>query len=143
MTALAFILGCVPLWTASGAGSVARQIHLAQAGMPVLVNDVALRYYSVLCRGTLPANVARIVRFSAALSAILILALSVACTTSFAKNSKSIAKGQSFEELARQFSSLERQEPRNSRNHTLDHAVGCPVVLLWTTWWQRFRPGTY
>jgi HAE1 family hydrophobic/amphiphilic exporter-1 len=26
MTALAFILGCVPLWTASGAGSVARQI---------------------------------------------------------------------------------------------------------------------
>jgi len=26
MTSLAFILGCVPLWTASGAGSVARQI---------------------------------------------------------------------------------------------------------------------
>jgi len=26
MTALAFIFGCVPLWTASGAGSVARQI---------------------------------------------------------------------------------------------------------------------
>ena len=26
MTALAFILGCVPLWTASGAGSVARQV---------------------------------------------------------------------------------------------------------------------
>src|SRR4029077_14516358 len=26
MTALAFILGCVPLWTASGAGAVARQI---------------------------------------------------------------------------------------------------------------------
>jgi HAE1 family hydrophobic/amphiphilic exporter-1 len=26
MTALAFILGCIPLWTASGAGSVARQI---------------------------------------------------------------------------------------------------------------------
>jgi HAE1 family hydrophobic/amphiphilic exporter-1 len=26
MTALAFILGCVPLWTASGAGSIARQI---------------------------------------------------------------------------------------------------------------------
>jgi HAE1 family hydrophobic/amphiphilic exporter-1 len=26
MTSLAFILGCVPLWIASGAGSVARQI---------------------------------------------------------------------------------------------------------------------
>jgi HAE1 family hydrophobic/amphiphilic exporter-1 len=26
MTAFAFILGCVPLWTASGAGSVARRI---------------------------------------------------------------------------------------------------------------------
>ena len=26
MTSLAFILGCVPLWTASGAGSVARQV---------------------------------------------------------------------------------------------------------------------
>jgi HAE1 family hydrophobic/amphiphilic exporter-1 len=26
MTSFAFILGCVPLWTASGAGSVARQI---------------------------------------------------------------------------------------------------------------------
>jgi hydrophobic/amphiphilic exporter-1 (mainly G- bacteria), HAE1 family len=26
MTSLAFILGCVPLWTASGAGAVARQI---------------------------------------------------------------------------------------------------------------------
>ena len=26
MTALAFILGCVPLWTASGAGAIARQI---------------------------------------------------------------------------------------------------------------------
>ena len=26
MTALAFVLDCVPLWTASGAGSVARQI---------------------------------------------------------------------------------------------------------------------
>jgi HAE1 family hydrophobic/amphiphilic exporter-1 len=26
MTSFAFILGCVPLWTASGAGSIARQI---------------------------------------------------------------------------------------------------------------------
>jgi len=26
MTALAFIVGCVPLWTASGAGAIARQI---------------------------------------------------------------------------------------------------------------------
>ena len=26
MTSLAFILGCVPLWTASGAGAVSRQI---------------------------------------------------------------------------------------------------------------------
>jgi HAE1 family hydrophobic/amphiphilic exporter-1 len=26
MTSLAFIFGCVPLWTASGAGAVARQI---------------------------------------------------------------------------------------------------------------------
>jgi HAE1 family hydrophobic/amphiphilic exporter-1 len=26
MTSIAFILGCVPLWTASGASSVARQI---------------------------------------------------------------------------------------------------------------------
>jgi HAE1 family hydrophobic/amphiphilic exporter-1 len=26
MTALAFILGCVPLWLATGAGSIARQI---------------------------------------------------------------------------------------------------------------------
>jgi HAE1 family hydrophobic/amphiphilic exporter-1 len=26
MTSFAFILGCVPLWTASGAGSAARQI---------------------------------------------------------------------------------------------------------------------
>src|ERR1700756_2910252 len=26
MTSFAFILGCVPLWTASGAGSIARQV---------------------------------------------------------------------------------------------------------------------
>jgi hydrophobic/amphiphilic exporter-1 (mainly G- bacteria), HAE1 family len=26
MTSFAFILGCIPLWTASGAGAVARQI---------------------------------------------------------------------------------------------------------------------
>jgi HAE1 family hydrophobic/amphiphilic exporter-1 len=26
MTSLAFIFGCIPLWTASGAGSIARQI---------------------------------------------------------------------------------------------------------------------
>jgi HAE1 family hydrophobic/amphiphilic exporter-1 len=26
MTSFAFILGCVPLWTASGAGAVARQV---------------------------------------------------------------------------------------------------------------------
>ncbi len=26
MTAFAFILGCVPLWTASGAGAVSRQV---------------------------------------------------------------------------------------------------------------------
>ena len=26
MTALAFIVGCIPLWAASGAGSIARQI---------------------------------------------------------------------------------------------------------------------
>jgi HAE1 family hydrophobic/amphiphilic exporter-1 len=26
MTSFAFILGCVPLWTASGAGAIARQI---------------------------------------------------------------------------------------------------------------------
>jgi HAE1 family hydrophobic/amphiphilic exporter-1 len=26
MTSLAFIFGCIPLWTATGAGSVARQI---------------------------------------------------------------------------------------------------------------------
>ena len=30
---------------------------------------------------------------------------------------------------------------RNSRNRTLGHAVGRPVVLFWTTLCQRFRPG--
>src|SRR5260370_20606184 len=36
MTSFAFILGCVPLWTASGAGSVARQIMgtIVIGGMP-------------------------------------------------------------------------------------------------------------
>src|SRR5262249_16056250 len=37
MTSLAFILGCLPLWTASGAGPVARQIM----GTPVVGGMVA------------------------------------------------------------------------------------------------------
>ena len=30
---------------------------------------------------------------------------------------------------------------RNSRNRTLDHTVGRPVVLFWTIWCQRFHRG--
>ena len=30
---------------------------------------------------------------------------------------------------------------RDSRNRTLDHAVGCPVVHVGLLWWRRSRPG--
>ena len=56
----------------------------------------------------LPDGLTRVARFSIALSAILMLALPAARTASFAKNSKPIAKGQSFEELARQFAKVLR-----------------------------------
>jgi hydrophobic/amphiphilic exporter-1 (mainly G- bacteria), HAE1 family len=45
MTALAFILGCVPLWTASGAGSVARQIM----GTAVIGGMVAETFIGRFC----------------------------------------------------------------------------------------------
>ena len=50
MTSFAFILGCVPLWTASGAGSVARQIM----GTTVIGGMVAASVHRhLLCSGDL------------------------------------------------------------------------------------------
>ena len=48
MTSFAFVLGCVPLWTASGAGSVARQIM----GTPVIGGMLAATLIAVF---TIPA----------------------------------------------------------------------------------------
>ena len=45
MTAFAFILGCVPLWTASGAGAISRR---------VLGNGCDWRHAGSLCSGHLP-----------------------------------------------------------------------------------------
>ena len=50
MTSFAFILGCVPLWMASGAGSVARQIM----GTTVIGGMVAETLHrQILCSGDL------------------------------------------------------------------------------------------
>ena len=59
MTSFAFILGCVPLWTASGAGSVARQIM----GTTVIGGMIAA---SVLGIFTIPAIFYLVERWSAA-----------------------------------------------------------------------------
>jgi HAE1 family hydrophobic/amphiphilic exporter-1 len=59
MTSFAFILGCVPLWTASGAGSVARQIM----GTTVIGGMIAA---SVLGIFTVPAIFYLVERWSAA-----------------------------------------------------------------------------
>jgi HAE1 family hydrophobic/amphiphilic exporter-1 len=59
MTSFAFILGCVPLWTASGAGSVARQIM----GTTVIGGMAAA---SVLGIFTVPAIFYLVERWSAA-----------------------------------------------------------------------------
>jgi HAE1 family hydrophobic/amphiphilic exporter-1 len=71
MTSFAFILGCVPLWTASGAGSVARQIMgtTVIGGMllassvdillvPALFTIVEKWFGAVPAPGTLPATTA-------------------------------------------------------------------------------------
>jgi len=59
MTSFAFILGCVPLWTASGAGSVARQIM----GTTVIGGMLAA---SVLGIFSIPAVFYLVERWSAA-----------------------------------------------------------------------------
>jgi HAE1 family hydrophobic/amphiphilic exporter-1 len=59
MTSFAFILGCVPLWTASGAGSIARQIM----GTTVIGGMTAA---SVLGIFTVPAIFYLVERWSAA-----------------------------------------------------------------------------
>ncbi len=59
MTSFAFILGCVPLWTASGAGSVARQMM----GTTVIGGMTAA---SVLGIFTVPAIFYLVERWSAA-----------------------------------------------------------------------------
>jgi HAE1 family hydrophobic/amphiphilic exporter-1 len=59
MTSFAFILGCIPLWTASGAGSVARQIM----GTTVIGGMMAA---SVLGIFTVPAIFYLVERWSAA-----------------------------------------------------------------------------
>jgi HAE1 family hydrophobic/amphiphilic exporter-1 len=64
MTSFAFILGCVPLWTASGAGSVARQIM----GTTVIGGMTAA---SVLSIFTVPAIFYLVERWSAAVRARL------------------------------------------------------------------------
>jgi HAE1 family hydrophobic/amphiphilic exporter-1 len=65
MTSFAFILGCVPLWTASGAGSVARQIM----GTTVIGGMMAA---SVLGIFTVPAIFYLVERWSAAARARVI-----------------------------------------------------------------------
>jgi HAE1 family hydrophobic/amphiphilic exporter-1 len=59
MTSFAFILGCVPLWTASGAGSVARQIM----GTTVIGGMMAATMLGVFC---IPACFYLVERWSAA-----------------------------------------------------------------------------
>src|ERR1700726_1594358 len=66
MTSFAFILGCVPLWTASGAGSVARQIM----GTTVIGGMTAA---SVLGIFTVPAIFYLVERWSAAGRARLVM----------------------------------------------------------------------
>jgi HAE1 family hydrophobic/amphiphilic exporter-1 len=60
MTSFAFILGCVPLWTASGAGSVARQIM----GTIVIGGMLAASSVDILI---VPANFYLVERISRAL----------------------------------------------------------------------------
>jgi HAE1 family hydrophobic/amphiphilic exporter-1 len=59
MTSFAFILGCVPLWTASGAGSVARQIM----GTTVIGGMMAATMLGIFC---IPACFYLVERWSAA-----------------------------------------------------------------------------
>ena len=59
MTSFAFILGCVPLWTASGAGSVARQIM----GTTVIGGMTAATVLGIFC---VPASFYLVERWSAA-----------------------------------------------------------------------------
>jgi HAE1 family hydrophobic/amphiphilic exporter-1 len=59
MTSFAFILGCVPLWTASGAGSVARQIM----GTTVIGGMTAATMLGIFC---VPAIFYLVERWSAA-----------------------------------------------------------------------------
>jgi hydrophobic/amphiphilic exporter-1 (mainly G- bacteria), HAE1 family len=66
MTSFAFILGCVPLWTASGAGSVARQIM----GTTVIGGMTAASLLGIF---TLPAIFYLVERWSAAGRARLIV----------------------------------------------------------------------
>jgi HAE1 family hydrophobic/amphiphilic exporter-1 len=58
MTSFAFILGCVPLWTASGAGSVARQIM----GTTVIGGMMAATMLGIFC---IPACFYLVERWSA------------------------------------------------------------------------------
>jgi len=93
MTSFAFILGCVPLWMASGAGSVARQIMgtavIGECWQPAASTSSSFRHSSiwwksgqVLARGTLPGLLLRSlahrrrtdVRRLIALSLIMLLA---------------------------------------------------------------------
>jgi HAE1 family hydrophobic/amphiphilic exporter-1 len=59
MTSFAFILGCVPLWTASGAGSIARQIM----GTTVIGGMTAATMLGIFC---IPACFYLVERWSAA-----------------------------------------------------------------------------
>jgi hydrophobic/amphiphilic exporter-1 (mainly G- bacteria), HAE1 family len=71
MTSLAFICGCIPLWTATGAGSVARQIMgttviggmLAASAVGIFfvpaVFYVVERFSAPKLPGTIPANAAQ------------------------------------------------------------------------------------
>ncbi len=61
MTSFAFILGCVPLWTASGAGSVARQIM----GTTVIGGMLAASAVGILI---VPANFYLVERLSRAVT---------------------------------------------------------------------------
>jgi HAE1 family hydrophobic/amphiphilic exporter-1 len=65
MTSFAFILGCIPLWTASGAGSVARQIM----GTTVIGGMTAASMLGIF---TVPAIFYLVERWSAAGRALLL-----------------------------------------------------------------------
>ncbi len=53
MTSMAFILGCVPLWVATGAGSVARQIMgtTVIGGMAAAYRDCHIHHSGSVCPG--------------------------------------------------------------------------------------------